>query len=123
MAASVPSAITERGMPSAKTYRGMSLPSWIPAATWWPGISTTPGDVSCQSPMEMATPTHPPLSLATSTLFVTAGIIMIPNRAGTTTISAIMIPKSNVLSMRMGLSEQMEFSQDTTCLLTVTTIL
>ena len=110
MVASVPSAITERGMPSAKTYRGMSLPSWIPAATWWLGISTTPGAESCQSPMEMATPTHPLPSLVTSTPSVTAGIIMMPKQGGIISTPGIMIPKSNGLSMRMGLLARMEFT-------------
>ena len=61
--------------------------------------------------MEMATPTHPLPSLVTSTPSVTAGIIMMPKQGGIISTPGIMIPKSNGLSMRMGLLARMEFSQ------------
>ena len=123
MAASVLSATAGHGMPFARICRGTLSPFWIPTAILWPGIPTTPEAESCQSPMVTATSTLLPPSSATLIPSGIAGIIMIPKQDGITSIPGIMIPKSNVLSMRMGLLARMEFSQDTTCLLTVTTIL
>ena len=72
--------------------------------------------------MEMAMLTHPPLSLVTSTLFVTADIIMTPRRAGIISTPGIMIPRSKGLSTQMGLSGLMEFLQAIICLRIATTI-
>ena len=91
VAASVPSATTGHGMLSARICRGTLSPFWIPTAILWPGISTTPGDVSCQSPMVTATPTRPPPLLVMSTPSVTADIIMTPKQAGIISTPGIMI--------------------------------